>query len=312
MSTQMVTHSSGYTVAVLGLGAMGLPMATRLASKLIVHGFDILENRLKLAAEVGVTCFSSARDATKGADAVLLAVRSAEQLNDVLFGANGVAEVLARDSVVILTSTVGTEAIPATVERLANCGVALVDAPLSGGPVRAGQGDLLIVVGAEPDALERARPVLELLASTLTIVGNKPGDGQALKTVNQLLCGVHIAAAAEALALADALGLDQAKTLAALEAGAAGSFMLSNRGPRILEAYEEDGAEVLSRLDIFVKDMGIVGKATRAAGLPSPLAAAAEQLYLLGQAQGLGAADDSAVIKVVAPTQRSDVNGSTA
>jgi len=114
----------------------------------------------------------------------------------------------------------------------------------------------------------------------LTIVGNKPGDGQALKTVNQLLCGVHIAAAAEALALADALGLDQAKTLAALEAGAAGSFMLSNRGPRILGAYEEDGAEVLSRLDIFVKDMGIVGKATRAAGLPSPLAAAAEQLVV--------------------------------
>jgi len=158
MSTQMVTHSSGYTVAVLGLGAMGLPMATRLASKLIVHGFDILENRRKLAAEVGVTCFSSARDATKGADAVLVAVRSGEQLNDVLFGANGVAEVLARDSVVILTSTVGTEAIPATVERLANCGVALVDAPLSGGPVRAGQGDLLIVVGAEPDALEAGPP----------------------------------------------------------------------------------------------------------------------------------------------------------
>ena len=136
------------------------------------------------------------------------------------------------------------------------------------------------------------------------MVGDNPGDGQALKTVNQLLCGVHIAAAAEALALADALGLDQAKTLAALEAGAAGSFMLSNRGPRILEAYNEEGAEVLSRLDIFVKDMGIVGKATRAAGLAAPVAAAAEQLYLLGQAQGLAAADDSAVIKVVAPAKR--------
>ena len=135
-------------------------------------------------------------------------------------------------------------------------------------------------------------------------MGDNPGDGQALKTVNQLLCGVHIAAAAEALALADALGLDQAKTLAALEAGAAGSFMLSNRGPRILEAYSEDGAEVLSRLDIFVKDMGIVGKAARAAGLAAPVAAAAEQLFLLGQAQGLAAEDDSAVIKVVAPTQR--------
>jgi 3-hydroxyisobutyrate dehydrogenase len=154
-------------------------------------------------------------------------------------------------------------------------------------------------------ALAQVRPALELLASTITLVGDKPGDGQAMKTVNQLLCGVHIAAAAEALALADALGLDRTKTLAALEAGAAGSFMLSNRGPRMLEAYETEGAEVLSRLDIFVKDMGIVGKATRGLGLPSPLAAAAEQLYLLGQAQGLGAADDSAVITVIAPTRRS-------
>ena len=101
-------------------------------------------------------------------------------------------------------------------------------------------------------------------------MGDKPGDGQALKTVNQLLCGVHIAAAAEALALADALGLDPAKRLEALEAGAAASFMLANRGPRILEAYADDGAEVLSRLDIFVKDMGIVSKAARAAGLPTP------------------------------------------
>ena len=306
MSTQTATQTSSYVVTVLGLGAMGLPMATCLASKLTVHGFDIVEARLKLAAEVGVVRCDSARAATTGADAVLLAVRNSEQLNDVLFGTNGVAEVLSHGAVVILTSTVGAEAIPATVERLAAYGVSLVDAPLSGGPVRAGQGDLLIVVGAEPEALERARPVLELLASTLTVVGDRPGDGQALKTGNQLLCGVHIAAAAEALALADALGLDPAKTLAALEVGAAGSFMLSNRGPRILEAYEEGGAAVLSRLDIFAKDMGIVGTATRAAGLPSPLAAAAEQLYLLGQAQGLGAADDSAVIKVVAPTKRSD------
>ncbi|NVM98243.1 NAD(P)-dependent oxidoreductase [Arthrobacter sp. SDTb3-6] len=296
--------NANYTVAVLGLGAMGLPMATRLASRLSVHGYDIAEPRLKLASAAGIATFGSARAAAQGADALLLAVRNGEQLNEVLFGDAGVAPVLARGSVVILTSTVGTEAIPATVERLAEYGVELVDAPLSGGPVRAGDGDLLIVVGATPSAREQAAPVLDLLASTLSIVGDNPGDGQALKTVNQLLCGVHIAAAAEALALADALGLDAAKTLSALEAGAAGSFMLSNRGPRILQAYADGGADVLSRLDIFVKDMGIVGKAARAAGLAAPVAAAAEQLYLLGQAQGLAAADDSAVIKVVAPARR--------
>ncbi|MDN4610295.1 NAD(P)-dependent oxidoreductase [Arthrobacter burdickii] len=297
--------TDSYSVTVLGLGAMGLPMATRLATGLTVHGFDIAEPRLALAREAGIRTFSSAREAATGTDALLLAVRNGEQLDDVLFGDTGVASVLREGAVVILTSTVGTDAVPATVERLAGYGVALVDAPLSGGPKRAGEGDLLIVVGAEPAALEAARPVLELLASTLTVVGDKPGDGQALKTVNQLLCGVHIAAAAEAMALADALGLDPARTLAALEAGAAGSFMLSNRGPRMLEAYSDEGAEVLSRLDIFVKDMGIVGKATRAAGMAAPVAAAAEQLYLLGQAQGLAAADDSAVIRVISPTRRS-------
>ena len=304
MQTPIDSQASQAIVTVLGLGAMGLPIATRLVRQFRVNGFDLHENRRRLAAAAGVETFDSAAAAVSGAGIVLVAVRTGEQLNDVLFGATGVAEALSPGSVVILTSTVGRDAIPAA-ERLADLNVALVDAPISGGPLRASEGDLLIIVGAEPRALERARPVLECLASTLTIVGDKPGDGQALKTVNQLLCGVHIAAAAEALALADALGLDQARTLEALEAGAAGSFMLSNRGPRILQAYDEDGAQVLSRLDIFVKDMGIVGRAARAAGLPSPLAAAAEQLYLLGQAQGLGAADDSAIIKVLAPSKRS-------
>ncbi|GAA1060864.1 NAD(P)-dependent oxidoreductase [Agromyces bracchium] len=303
MTTTTATRTG--TVAVLGLGAMGLPMATRLTTGLAVHGFDIAPARLELAAEAGVAPFGSAREAVADADAVLLAVRDSAQLDDLLFAdSTGIAAALAPGAVVILTSTVGTDGIAAVAERLAAHGVDLVDAPLSGGPVRAGAGDLLIVVGAEPAALEKARPVLELLASTLTVVGDRPGDGQALKTVNQLLCGVHIAAAAEALALADALGLDLDRTLDALQAGAAGSFMLGNRGPRVLQAYDEGGAEVLSRLDIFVKDMGIVGKAARAAGLATPVASAAEQLYLIGQAQGLGAADDSAVVRAVAPERR--------
>ncbi|MBO0980468.1 NAD(P)-dependent oxidoreductase [Microbacterium sp. SD291] len=293
------------TVAVIGLGAMGLPMATRLAERFDVRGFDIAAERVALAAEKDVTAATSAAAAVSGADAVLVAVRTGAQLHDLLFGETGLAAHLSDGAVVILTSTVGTDGIGEIAARLAEHGAELVDAPLSGGPVRAGEGDLLIVVGATPEALETARPVLEQLASTLSIVGDRPGDGQALKTVNQLLCGVHIAAAAEALALADALGLDREKTLGALTAGAANSFMLANRGPRSLQAYDEDGAEVLSRLDIFVKDLGIVGDAARKAHLATPVAAAAEQLFLLGEAQGLGALDDSAVIRVVAPERLS-------
>ncbi|WP_460465208.1 NAD(P)-dependent oxidoreductase [Arthrobacter pigmenti] len=282
---------------------MGLPMATRLATGLTVHGFDVAAPRLELAAEAGIETFDSGAAAAENVDAIVLAVRNGEQLNDVLFGEAGICRALKPGAVVILTSTVGVAAVTDVASRLAEQDVELVDAPLSGGPVRAGEGDLLIVVGATEAGQQQARPVLDLLASTLTVVGDKPGDGQALKTVNQLLCGVHIAAAAEALALAKSMGLDQERTLEALQAGAAGSFMLGNRGPRMLEAYDDGGAEVLSRLDIFVKDMGIVNKAAREVGLPTPLASAAEQLYLLGQSAGLGPADDSAVIKVVAPEQ---------
>ncbi|MET3469291.1 NAD(P)-dependent oxidoreductase [Microbacterium sp. 1262] len=291
-------------VAVLGLGAMGLPMAARLAETFRVRGFDIAPTRLALAAEANVTPAASAAEAAAGAQVVLVAVRDSAQLADVLFGDAGIVDALAEGAVVVLTSTVGTDGVADVAASLAQRGIGLVDAPLSGGPVRAREGDLLIVVGADPRALAVARPVLEVLASTLTIVGERAGDGQALKTVNQLLCGVHIAAAAEALALADRLGLDLERTLEALQAGAAASFMLGNRGPRMLQAWDDEGAEVLSRLDIFVKDMGIVGAAARRAGLPAPLAAAAEQSYLLAQAQGLGEADDSAVIRLSAPARR--------
>jgi 3-hydroxyisobutyrate dehydrogenase len=299
-------------VAVIGLGAMGLPMAARLAERFEVRGFDIAAERVALAADQGVVPAASATEAVTGAGTVLVAVRTGEQLDALLHGSGtapddtGIAVHLEPGAVVVLTSTVGTTGIAETAERLAEQDVHLVDAPLSGGPVRAREGDLLIAVGAEPAAAALVRPVLDQLASTLSIVGDRPGDGQALKTVNQLLCGVHIAAAAEALALADALGLDRERTLEALTAGAANSFMLGNRGPRALQAYDEDGAEVLSRLDIFVKDMGIVGKAARSAHLAAPVAAAAEQLFLLGEAQGLGALDDSAVIRVVAPKLRKE------
>jgi 3-hydroxyisobutyrate dehydrogenase len=288
------------TVAVLGLGAMGLPMARHLAGTCAVRGFDPDEGRRAAAADVGATP-ATAREAAAGADVVLLAVRNAAQLDEALWGADGVAGVLAPGSVVLLTSTVGIDAVRSVAARAGEQGLLLVDAPVSGGPTRAGTGDLLVTVGADPEAYAKARPVLEALAGTLTWVGQRPGDGQCMKTVNQLLCGVHIAAAAEALALAEALGLDPALALETLQSGAATSFMLGDRGPRMLQAGQQGGAEVRSRLDIFVKDMGIVTTAARAAGLATPVAAAAEQLYLLGQAHGLAAQDDSSVISVLAP-----------
>lgn len=286
-------------IAVLGLGAMGLPMASHLTKTFEVTGFDPFEERRTLAAEHGVAVADSAPVAASGADFVLIAVRNAAQLEEVLHGPSGVVPVLEPGAAIILTSTVGAEAVEAEADRLAETGIGLVDAPVSGGSVRAGEGDLLVTCGATPEVWEVARPVLDEMAGTLVLVGDAPGKGQSMKTVNQLLCGVHIAAAGEALALAGKLGLDQRMVLDALMAGAAQSFMLGNRGPRAIEAWEGVEPEVCSRLDIFVKDMGIVTSAAKRAGIAVPVAAAAEQLYILGNAQGRGGDDDSTVIRVV-------------
>jgi 3-hydroxyisobutyrate dehydrogenase len=293
-------------IAVIGLGAMGLPMATHLATAFSVTGFDPFEQRRQLAAESGIVAEATPEAASKNADVALLAVRDQNQAESALFGEDGVLEALRAGSPVILTSTVGPEAARALADRLDDAGYPLVDAPISGGPVRAGNGDLLIVVGATEDALATTRPVLDHLASTLTIVGSRPGDGQALKTINQLLAGVHIAAAAEAIALARGLELDPAVVISALSQGAAGSFMFADRGPRMLQAYT-GGAEVKSRVDIFVKDMGIVTSVGRACHVPLPLAAAAEQLYLIAEAAGLGAQDDSSVVTVLSPDVEKEI-----
>ncbi|WP_129337684.1 NAD(P)-dependent oxidoreductase [Cellulomonas endophytica] len=287
-------------VAVLGLGAMGLPMATHLVQDHAVVGFDVSPERLALARAAGASTAASPAEAGQGADVVLVGVRDAAQLAQALFGDEGAARTLAAGTVVVLTSTVGVDAARAAADRLGAQGVHLVDAPVSGGPVRAGTGDLLIMVGGPPEAVEAARSVLTALSSTLTVAGPRVGDGQVLKTVNQLLCGVHTAAASEALALAHALGLDLDATIEVLGKGAAASFMLADRGPRIAAQLRGDAPELRSRLDVISKDMGLVARLAREAHVATPVASAAEQLYLLGEARGLAAADDSVVATTLA------------
>ena len=296
---------SSLHVAVIGLGAMGLPMASHLATTFPVTGFDPFEPRRELAARSGIVAEATPGAACPDADIALLAVRDHAQAETALFGQDGVLSTLKPGSPVILTSTVGPDAARDLAEKLEAAGYPLIDAPISGGPVRAGNGDLLIVVGATADALAAGQPVLDALSSTLTIVGPRPGDGQALKAINQLLAGIHIAAAAEAIALARGLGLDPGVVIEALSQGAAGSFMFADRGPRMLQAYT-GGAEVKSRVDIFVKDMGIVTTVGRTSHVPLPLAAAAQQLYMIAEAAGLGAHDDSSVVTILSPKKPTD------
>jgi 3-hydroxyisobutyrate dehydrogenase len=277
----------------LGLGAMGGPMAACLArSGHVVSAYDVVPGR----APDGVTEAASITGAVTGADVVAVMVATPEQLEHVFFTENGAASALADGQIVVVMSTVGPEAVGAAASRLAALGVAVVDAPVSGGVTRAGQGDLLILVSGAPEAVAGVQPLLDALARSAPVVGSSPGDGQRMKLVNQLLCGVHIAAAGEALAFAGSLGLDPEQCWKVLREGAAASFMFDDRGARMVAGDFDD---VRSALDIFVKDMGLVTGAAGEAGAAVPLASAARELYQRGHDEGLGRRDDSVIIEVL-------------
>lgn len=283
------------TVGWIGLGAMGAPMA-RVAAEagFAVAAFDVNPAAAPALAPA-VAAATSAREAAEGADVVVVMVATPAQLDDVLFGAGDVASVLTAEQTLMVMATVGPAAMETAAARLEGITTHVVDAPVSGGVVRAGQGDLLVMVGGADEDVARVRPLLDALASSAPAVGSVVGDGQRFKVVNQLLCGVHIAVAGEALALADSMGLDLAQVHEVLGAGAAASFMFGDRGARMVEGEFDT---VRSALDIFVKDMGIVGQAAREVNQPVPLASAAEQLYVRGRQAGLGRKDDSVVFKV--------------
>jgi 3-hydroxyisobutyrate dehydrogenase len=280
----------------VGLGAMGAPMASCVAtSGLPVRAYDLDPSRAQAIAGPNLAGATSIAAAAEGADVLAVMVATPAQAEAVLFGSGGAAAALGPGAVVLVMATVGPAAVEGWASRLAALDVGLVDAPVSGGVARARSGDLLVMVSGAEGAVQHCRGVLDAVAGSAPAVGPAPGDGQRVKLVNQLLCGLHIAVAGEALAFAEAIGLDPAMCLEVVRQGAAASFMLEDRGPRMTaEAF----APAKSALDIFVKDMGLVVDAARDASFPAPLAAAAEQLYMAGRRAGLGRLDDSSVVRV--------------
>jgi len=281
----------------IGLGAMGAPMAACVSrAGHDVAAYDVDPGRAVALAEAGVTPAGSVVEVARGADVVVLMVATPAQAESVLYGDGAAASVLEPGSVVLVMATVGPVAVQSWAARLAARQVAVVDAPVSGGVNRAAAGDLLIMVSGPEPAVCAVRPLLDAMARAAPVVGSKPGDGQKVKLVNQLLCGVHIAAAAEALAFAEAMGLEPEATWEVVRHGAAASFMLDDRGERMVRGASD---QVKSALEIFVKDMGLVADAVREHGCTAPLTSAAQQLYLAGQQAGLGRLDDSSVIEVL-------------
>jgi 3-hydroxyisobutyrate dehydrogenase len=281
------------SVGFVGLGSMGLPMAKNLvAHGLDVRGFDMRPAAVDALVEAGGSRASSAADAARGADALVLMVVNAAQAAAILFDDGGLAA-LPANGIVVLMATCPPASVEEIATRVVDAGRRMVDAPVSGGTVGAVAGTLTIMAAAPKETFEAAQPVLAAMGDKVRHVGESPGQGAMVKTVNQLFCGVHIAVAAEAFSLAAKVGVDMDVLLEIVSGSAASSWMLKDRGPRMLQ----EEPEVTSAVDIFVKDLGIVLQAGRDTKAALPLAAVAHQMFLATSGSGDGNADDSQVIR---------------
>lgn len=284
---------SARTIAFIGLGAMGQPMARRLVeAQFRVQGFDLNPNALKaFEANGGVPC-ASAAEACNEADALVLMVVNAAQARAALIE-TGALKALNANALVMLMATCAPADARAIAAMVTDAGCRFLDCPVSGGVVGAEAGTLTIMAGGPEAHFVAAKPYLGAMGDKLYHVGAQFGDGAMVKTINQLLCGVHIAVVAEAFAMAEKAGLDTGLMLKILGQSAAASWMLNNRGPRMLEAEPN----ITSAVDIFVKDLSLVLDAGRAGKVALPLAAAAHQMFLAASGAGHGGADDSQVIR---------------
>lgn len=281
------------SIAFVGLGAMGAPMAENLVKRQFrVTGFDMRDSAREALVAAGGHAAESAAAAAAGAEALVLMVVNAAQARAVLFEGEAL-EALAPGAVVILMATCPPGEVEAIATQVTASGRRFVDAPVSGGVVGARAATLSIMVGAPDASFAVAKPILDAMGDKVFHVGQSAGQGATVKTVNQLLCGVHIAVAAEALSLAEKAGIDGRVLFEIMGGSAASSWMLKDRGPRMHEAEPT----VSSAVDIFVKDLSIVLDAGRAARTALPLAAAAHQMFLAASGLGHGGRDDSQVVR---------------
>lgn len=284
------------TIGLVGLGSMGFGMAeSLLRAGFAVHGFDVDAEAIAQFQAAGGQGGDLAELAPT-LDALVLVVVNAAQMESVLFGQEGIATTLRQGTLVIGCATVAPEAARRFEARLGERGLPYLDAPISGGAAKAASGELTIMASGSTAALEKAEPLLDAMATTIFRLGEAAGPASAMKVVNQLLAGVHIAAAAEAMTFGMTQGVEPATCLEVISKCAGSSWMFENRGPHIVEGDYRPRSAV----EIFVKDLGIVSDVARAAKFSAPLTATALQQFLAASGMGLGREDDAAVAKVYA------------
>jgi 3-hydroxyisobutyrate dehydrogenase-like beta-hydroxyacid dehydrogenase len=282
-------------VGVIGLGAMGMGAAQScLRAGLATTGCDLrAAARADFVAAGGSACATPA-DLPQGTEAVLLLVVNAAQTEAALFGEAGGAARLAPGGVVISSATMSPDDARRLAAAAAARGLLYLDAPVSGGAAKAASGEMTVMASGSPAAFDRAQPVLDAVASKVWRLGDTPGIGATVKVVHQLLAGVHIAVAAEAMALGIRAGADPRQLYDVVTSAAGNSWMFENRMARVLEGDDAPRSAV----DIFVKDLGLVTEMARGLDHPVPLASQAQQLFTAASAMGHGRADDGFVIRV--------------
>jgi len=282
-------------VGVIGLGSMGMGAAlSALRAGLVVTGCDPRAAARDEFIAAGGAAVAKASDLPDGLEALVVLVVNAAQTEEVLFGPQGAAAHLAQGSVFVMCSTVDPNWSVALEARLEALGLHYVDAPISGGAAKAASGQMTMMTAGNPAAYAMAEPLLNAMAAKVYKLGDSAGAGSKVKIINQLLAGVHIAAAAEAMALGLREGVDPAALYEVITHSAGNSWMFENRMAHVLAGDYTP----LSAVDIFVKDLGLVLDMARASKFPLPLSSTAHQMFMQASTAGFAKEDDSAVIKI--------------
>ncbi|HUH76969.1 MAG TPA: NAD(P)-dependent oxidoreductase [Devosia sp.] len=289
----MNSQSNG-TVGFIGLGVMGKEMARNLAQAgFTVRAFDVVASAVAAMAEHGVLPAASIAEAVADADIVISMLPDTPQVSDVVRGPGGLLANPPKGALFVDMSTIAPDATRAMADELAAIGVAMLDAPVSGGPVGAKNATLTIMVGGEKPAFDAALRFLQGMGTTINHVGAS-GAGQTVKLCNQLICGINIQAICEALALGRAYGIDLEQMRTVLMGGSANSWMLENLGPSMIAGDTKAGF----RIDLMMKDLRLTLEAAQKKPLPLPATSFVASQYLDAQAHGEGSNGNQSLFKV--------------
>lgn len=282
-------------VGVIGTGAMGGGVVESLVRAGIpTSARDIRAEAEARAVRHGAAACDSPAALARASDIVIVLVVDAGQVETVLFGADGVARAAARDRIVLVSSTVDPAYVAALASRLAAVDLTLLDAPVSGGPAKAAAGTMTMMVSGDAQALARAQSVLDRIAGRVFELGPRPGDASTFKIVNNLLAGANLAAGAEALALAQAAGLDLERVRDVVNASSGGSWIFADRVPRALTGDFAPRAAVT----LLAKDVGIAATLAERLDVDAPFTRLAAQAFAAAVAAGRGEDDDAVLMRL--------------